>query len=198
MGSGQPRAVGHAVPHRLSRLCPCAPVPPAAGAGRQCRAEHPPPPPRCLPPPAGSGTPALPAAAPGCRSSGACGLSAPRQHGPLPARSAAPFFAFTQLWVKCGVLLPQFPAAPCVALSSLLQHHLERRGLAFPLLCSEAQSSVLAPTDLAARCPTWTLCAVPWALSRAPFGTCSSVLCGRATVLISPDSLLVYSVLLTS
>lgn len=117
----------------------------------------------CLPLPA-AGHPPLPAAAPGCRSSGVCSPSSPRQHGPLPARPAGPFFPFTQLWVKCGILLPQFPAALYVGLSSLLQHRLERRGLAFPLLCSEAQSNIQAPTELAAPCPMWTLCVVPWTL----------------------------------
>lgn len=161
---------------------------------RRGRAEHPPPPPRCLPPSAGSGTPG----APRCRSRlpelrGLCSLS------PEAARSPAPFSPLTRLWVKCGILLPQFPSVPCVALSSLLQHGLERNGLAFPLLCSEAQSSVQAPTDRLPLVPRGPSVQCHGPSAEHPLALVKhSVLCGRATVLILPDSLLVYPEPLTS
>lgn len=123
-GLGAAHGRGHAVPPRLSRLCPCSPVPRPLVPGRRGRG-------------------AIPAVSASLcrqsdtrrsrgrsRSSAVCGLSVPRQHSPLPARLAAAFF--TQLWVKCGILLPQFPAAPYVALFLLPQHLLKRRVWHFP------------------------------------------------------------------
>lgn len=114
-------------------LLPCP-----SGAG-PCGAA---PAPRCLPPSAGRRTPA-----PGCRSSAVCGLSA--EAAQLTASRVCCRLFHSALGEMRYFAPKVFSCSVLVATASSGE-----KGLAFPLLCSEAQSSVQAPADLAAPCPS--------------------------------------------
>lgn len=106
-------------------LSPCS-LQPLARCRRGRAGASPAPPPRCLPPPAGSGAPAAPRHCPLALRAPAF----PQPQGstpgcPLPAGPAAPFVPSAQICLKCGILFPRTCGCRCVSLSSSLRRRLQ-------------------------------------------------------------------------